>query len=406
MSITEQIAEYVREGESSRHTLGVEVEHFVLDRDNRPVPFETISNLIQTIGEEYHWPLDIVDGHVIGLKADLYAISLEPACQLEISIDPFESIDEIRDAYRQFVGLWSPRLDLLGYRLVNHGQHPDVESGLCDPDVYPLIEKKRYEYMDQYLRERGNYGRYMMRASASTQVSIDFSSEADLRKKLAVATLLAPILALDMENSTAEHVFSREKSHLLRLQEWQDLDPDRTGFIPGSLSSSFGYLGYAEELYHRPLLVLTHDGVTENAGSLSLFDYTDPEGKAFRRELLDENGQISQKLIEHTISMFFFHIRVKRFLEIRVADCVPENRVLRFAALIKGIFYHEENLDKLTEELGTVTQTQQVDRAFEEIFREGRNAVIYNDRTAAEWIGYITDLAAEGLSEEERKYLI
>ena len=38
--------------------------------------------------------------------------------------------------------------------------------------------------MDEYLSKSGKYSRYMMRESASTQLSVDFKSEKDMAKKL------------------------------------------------------------------------------------------------------------------------------------------------------------------------------------------------------------------------------
>ena len=56
--------------------------------------------------------------------------------------------------------------------------------------------------MDAYFRQSGKYGKYMMRASASTQVSVDYRSERDLIKKLRVLQKISPILMLMMENKT------------------------------------------------------------------------------------------------------------------------------------------------------------------------------------------------------------
>ena len=69
----------------------------------------------------------------------------------------------------------------------------------------------------------------MMRASASTQVSLDYESEKDLAVKLRVLQKLAPMLMIMMESKTYEKSSLpgvQDKPHLLRIQEWDDLDPD------------------------------------------------------------------------------------------------------------------------------------------------------------------------------------
>jgi len=41
--------------------------------------------------------------------------------------------------------------------------------------------------------------------------------------------------------------------------------------------------------------------------------------------------------IEHIMSMGFFHFRVKKYIEIRVADAVPVKKAMGYVALVKGI---------------------------------------------------------------------
>ncbi len=49
--------------------------------------------------------------------------------------------------------------------------------------------------------------------------------------------------------------------------------------------------------------------------------------------------------IEYALGMFFPDVRAKTYIEIRMADSMPQNYMLAYAALIKGIFYNEQNLD-------------------------------------------------------------
>ncbi len=51
--------------------------------------------------------------------------------------------------------------------------------------------------------------------------------------------------------------------------------------------------------------------------------------------------------VEHAVSMFFNDVRLKTYIEIRPADAMPVPYVVAYAALIKGLFYHAENLDAL-----------------------------------------------------------
>lgn len=244
----------------------------------------------------------------------------------------------------------------------------------------------------------------MMRASASTQVSIDYSSEQDMIRKLRILQKIAPILMIAMENKTEERSTlpgETDKPHLLRIQEWEDLDPDRTGFFPYSMEDGFGYNKIAEVVYHLPLILLTHDGSTVNVGNKSAEDLE--KENIISGSVLDDAGAVS--LVEHFLSMGFFHFRIKKYIEVRVADSVPVNKALGYAALLKGIVYSDRNMGILEKELSETNDLEKIQDAVYKIEKDGCNAVIYQNKTAAEWTAHLLDLAAEILPDYERDYL-
>ena len=220
MSFLENINKYVKSGESRSQNLGLEIEHFVIDENGAQIGFEEVTSLIEKVGKQIGAELIYIDGHPAGYKTDDYTITLEPSCQFEISISPYSDICRIERVYKEFLSLWEPIFRDRGYRIVTKGNLPLVEGGL-DPDELPLSDKKRYKYMDAYFRSSGKYGKYMMRASASTQVSVDYSSEEDLVKKLRILQKISPILMIAMESKTDENSTLpgvTDKPHLLRIQ--------------------------------------------------------------------------------------------------------------------------------------------------------------------------------------------
>ena len=398
------IQNYIRSGETESEGLGLEIEHFVVDGSGVQIPFEEISYLINLVGRELGAEIFHTDGYPVGYATDKYTITLEPSCQFEISISPYQELYEIERVYQEFLSLWEPLFEARGYRIVARGLLPLVEQGL-DPDDIPLSPKKRYKYMDTYFRESGNYGKYMMRSSASTQVSVDYRSEEDLVKKLRILQKISPILMIMMENKSDQDSTlpgGQGKPHLLRTQEWEDLDPARTGFYPNSLDPDFGYGKIAEVVLNTPLILLTDKGWTEYVGSKTGTDLL-ADGTIY----LDESETIRRKkLIEHFISMGFFHFRIKKYIEIRVADSVPLPKALGYAALLKGIVYSRSNLDVLDRELSDVDDLGKIQDAVSVIESEGENAVIYHGKTAAEWAERLAELAKNGLSEQEKEYLV
>ena len=403
MSLHSAIVDYIRSGETIVQALGLEIEHFVVNDEGIQIGFDEVTDLIDKVARDLSAKVIYMDGYPVGYVTPGYSVSLEPACQFEISIDPKSDIDEIKSIYKEFLLLWVPIFEERGYHIVTKGNLPLVEAGLIDPDDIPLSHKKRYKYMDAYFRESGRYGKYMMRASSSVQISVDYSSENDLVRKLLVLQKISPILMIALENKSFEDsVIEKDsnKTHLLRIQEWSNLDPSRTGFYPHSFDEDFGYDKIADVILQTPLILFTDEGETSYVGSSTASD-------------LIYDGTISkdipksrkEQLIEHFISMGFFHFRIKKYIEIRVADSVPLGRALSYVALIKGLVYSDENLSILENALTDIKSIGQIEDAIDEIMVSGTDAKIYGDRTAREWYNYLLELADNALNEKEREYL-
>ena len=404
MSILQDIYDYIKTGETDTENFGLEIEHFILDEDGNQIGFDEITPLIERIGQEITAEIIYVDGFSVGYVNEKYSVSLEPSCQFEISINPYSSLAVIESVYREFQELWEPIFRERGYSVVTSGNLPSVEQGKVHPDEITLTPKKRYQYMDAYFRQSGKYGKYMMRASASTQVSVDYSSESDLVRKLRVLQKISPVLMLMMENktdagSTLPDV--PDKPHLFRIQEWDDLDPDRTGFFPHSMEADFGYEQIANVVYRTPLILLTDNGTTSYVGNKNAEDLLN-EGVIVEEEL-DQTRR--KNLTEHFLSMGFFHFRIKKYIEIRVADSVPINKALGYVALLKGIVYSDQNLDLLEEELSDIDTIDKIQDAVIKIEKDGHDAVIYHNITAAQWAARLVQISSEAISEQERKYL-
>lgn len=404
MSFLEDISKYIRSGEADDENLGLEIEHFVINDEGTQMGFHEISALISQVARSIGAEIFYMDSFPVGYYTGEYSITLEPACQFEISINPYSDLDEIKNIYDEFATLWEPIFEERGYHMETKGNLPLVETGAITPDDIPLSPKKRYKYMDEYFKRSGKYGKYMMRASASAQVSIDFKSEEDMVRKLNVLQKISPILMILMENKTEENSTLpgvTDKTHLFRIQEWDDLDPERTGFVPHSLDEDFGYDKMAEVIYHTPLVLLTDEGETVNVGRQNAEELV-ANNIIYTDNITDER---KKKLIEHFISMGFFHFRIKKYIEVRVADSVPIDKALGYVALLKGIVYSEENLHALENELSFITDLNQIQDAVEKIEVDGLDAVIYEDKTAAEWTGYLIDLAGQALTSKDKEYL-
>ena len=404
MSLQRDIADYIRSGESANRNLGLEIEHFIIDNRGVQITFDEISPLIDEVSKTLGAEIIYMDGYPVGYYTGEYSTSLEPAWQFEISINPYNDISEIERIYREFRDLWEPIFAARGYHFEEKGNLPLVERGLITPDDIPLSPKKRYKYMNAYFEKSGSYGKYMMRASASTQISIDYKSEADMVRKLTVLEKISPILMIMMENKTDPNATLPGKEHLphlFRTQQWDDLDPARTGFVPHSLDAGFGYDKMAEVIMNTPLILLTDEGATTDVGSKTAKDLI-ADGTI---NYPDADDARKKRLIEHFMSMGFFHYRVKKYIEIRVADSVPIRKALGYVALIKGLIYSEKNLDFLAKALSSVTTADEIEEAVVAIEADGLAASVFNGMSAGAWADQIFRLAASELSKKDKEYL-
>ncbi len=379
----EKIAEYVRSGIKATDSIGVEIEHFIVDENNKSVSFygkNGVGELFSRLSEFFETKV-YSEKQLIGLSNGRFHLTLEPAAQLEVSVEPCSGINEIKMLYEEFLGRVKPFLDEYGYKLVTLGYNPSSKINELD-----LIPKKRYEFMDKYFEASGKYGKNMMRGTASAQVSIDYSSEADCILKLQLANALSPLFAMITDNSP---VFEGEKynGRMIRTKIWSSVDNARCGIISGSMNKDFSFEKYAEYILNTPAIF-----VDENTF------YAD--GKTFGE--IYSGYEMSVKEIEHALSMIFPDVRLKKYIEIRPADSMPFEYVLSYAALVKGIFmsasevYGYINTDKISE--------ADIADAKSELIKNGFDAVVYGKK-ATEILSFLIDTAEKSLDESDSIYL-
>ncbi|NLG10769.1 MAG: hypothetical protein GX562_04495, partial [Coriobacteriaceae bacterium] len=426
------IADYLATGANAGcdHCLGFELEHFVVEANShRLIPYLASSDdspgvrdILERLTDYYHKQVHETqpDGGtwLIGLSRPGLNITLEPGAQLEVSIGPALAISEIERIYNDFIAEIYPILEAYGYELVTLGYHPTA----CAGDI-PLIPKARYRLMDHHFQTTGRHGICMMRASASTQVSIDYSDEQDCVRKFRIASALGPLLAFITDNSP---IFEGNKigiqvdarpddsnhtaltcsklpvpKRMVRMAIWDDVDSARSLITPFTFTDGFGYTSYANTLLSAPAIFRVQ--LDENGEPCPLCgqksEYTDLEsfGSVFA------NTEFTKPLIEHILSLFFFDTRLKGYMEIRVADSLPLEYALAFTALIKGIFYSAEALDQLEKSLAGV-DIADIAAAKASLREDAFQATVYH-RNAADWLDALLDLAHAGLPTEEQFYL-
>src|ERR1700678_4102591 len=132
---------------------------------------------------------------------------------------------------------WEPiveRGNIIGLYDVTGGGAISLEPGgqfeLSRAQI-PLMPKGRYKIMTDYMPKVGRYGLDMMYRTCTVQTNLDFSSEADMVKKLRVSVALQPVATALFANSPFTE--GQPNGFLsFRSEIWRDTDKARAGMIP------------------------------------------------------------------------------------------------------------------------------------------------------------------------------
>lgn len=391
-------------GDKPLGALGVEVEHFVVTAEGeysvsyagRSEGEFGVRDVLAHLADAYPQHTYGLEGDLIGLASDEASITLEPAAQLEISIAPYSSISQILRVYNEFRAEVDPFLAEHGCKLVTGGYHPTARA----LDL-TLIPKQRYRFMNDYFKEIGTRGERMMRASASTQVSVDYQDEADAIRKMRIAQALAPIFASVADNTA---VFEAEPApRLARFALWRNVDNDRCGSVPGLFNEGYSFADYAEWILRTCPIFVTRPSVDDPTGPNLRAVYGQSAYEAYG------DAPMTRADIEHVLSMFWPDVRLKNFVEIRPADSLPAPLMAGYAALVKGIFYSQRSLQAIEEAFGVVEGVwpltdDSANQALKSIQEDGAEAVVCG-KTLAEWQELIFEIADGALDKEDASHL-
>lgn len=365
--------------------IGIELEHILVHESGEPVSYldeDGQHAILQRLRKSYPSCQEDKAGNITLLSNGIANITLEPAAQVEISAGPFESLTQALECIRTF----QADLDEASAPDINvttWGYHPTMRA--IDLE---LIPKERYRIMNEYLGAISRFGICMMRGSASTQVSIDYTSVEDCLRKLRLANALVPIISLLCDNAPVFEAAPRPYQ-MVRTEIWEKCDPDRCRTVPHVMEPEFNLRTYAEYILDTPAMV------DISTGTMRLSEKT--IGELYARIPLTEAD------IEHVLSVFFTDVRLKRYIEIRPADALPAQFAVAYAALIKGLFYADASLDGLDRLFAKVT-ADDIASAKQALMQSGYDATVYGQPVSV-LADELMSLAATGLDDAERALL-
>jgi glutamate--cysteine ligase len=178
----------------------------------------------------------------------------------------------------------------------------------------------------------------MMYRTSTTQVNLDYASEADMVKKLRVSLALQPVAtALFASSPFFDGKPNGHKSWRSRI--WRDLDATRTGMLPWAFEEGMGFQRYVDWVLDVPMYFVYRDGAYINALGQSFRDFLKGELPA----LPGEKPTLSD-WADHMTTVFP-EARVKKYIEMRGADCGDQAHINALPAFWVGLMYDQTALD-------------------------------------------------------------
>lgn len=314
--------------------LGLEHEKLIFTVDGaRAVPYEGDSGIGAVLEGFRRFGFEAFregpGAPTIAMTRGPETVSIEPGGQIELSGSPMRTAREAHAENVRHLAELKQVLAPLGLRAIALGYRPFTPL-----EDMPWMPKTRYRTMRETLGRNGPLAHHMMLMTATGQVSLDWKSEADAARKVAVAVKVAPLLVALYANSPLSR--GQPTGYLsYRSRVWNEVDPSRCGYPPCMLDGSFSYRAYVDWVIDAPMLFLRRGG-----------QYLNPH-RTFRQLLAQGwEGQPAQysDWVDH-LSTMFPEVRLKKVLEIRSADAVTAELTGALAALMRGLLYDDTALD-------------------------------------------------------------
>jgi glutamate--cysteine ligase len=346
LTSVDELTAYIAAGNKPKDQwrIGTEHEKFAFYKDgNRPVPYEGSSGiraLLEGMQNLLGWQPIIDEGNIIGLvePTGQGAISLEPGGQFELSGAPLETIHQTCRESNAHLSQVRQIAEPLGIGFLGMGGSP--KWSLKDT---PRMPKSRYGIMSRYMPKVGSQGLDMMYRTCTIQVNLDFSSEADMRKKMQVGMRLQPLATALFASSP----FTEGKPNGFqswRGNIWRDTDNNRAGVPARVLAPDFGFHDYVEWALDVPMYFVMRDGHYHDATHVTFRQFMNG---ALKNEIANSEPNMGD-WINH-LGTLFPDVRLKRFLEMRGADGGPWRRICALPAFWVGLMYDQTALDTADE---------------------------------------------------------
>ncbi len=253
-------------------------------------------------------------------------ITIEPGGQFELAARPVTDDRDFVADLRAYVASLGTASRELGITWLSAGLRPFGRR-----DDIPWMPKQRYDVMRAYMPRVGTRGLDMMLRTATVQANLDFADEADAAAKLrCVYSVTSLLTALWACSPIVEDRPGGYQSY--RAWIWRDTDNARSGLLPFVFERADIFRAYTDWALDVPMYFVYRGGYREV-----------PAGFTFRRFLAEgwegEHATLGDWAMH--LSTMFPEGRLKRFIEIRGADCGSFAMIAALAPMMRGLLYDE-----------------------------------------------------------------
>jgi glutamate--cysteine ligase len=269
------------------------------------------------------WTPVVERGHTIALTRADDQITIEPGGQLELASRPMVDGHELVAALAEHGEVLGAITRPMGLAWLSIGLRP-----FGGRDDIPWMPKERYDVMRAYMPTVGTRGLDMMLRTATVQVNLDWSDEADAASKLrALMSVTSILTALWAASPIVDGKVSGFQSY--RAHIWRDTDNQRAGLLPFAFERDDIYRAYVDWALDVPMYFIHRGG------------YRPVTGLTFRRFLAEGwNGErASAGDWGLHLSTLFPEGRMKRYLEVRGCDCGSMAMIAALGPFCRGFLY-------------------------------------------------------------------
>lgn len=390
------LAGYFRSGAKRPDALkvGVEWEKIGVYRDTgAAIPYSGergVRAILGALEKRYGWtPVLSSSGQdPIALQKGSSSITLEPGGQIELSGQKAFGLEANAAELRGHLVEMREVSEPLGIVWLGIGAQPFSRQ-----EEIEWTPKDRYGIMREGLKRNGRLTYSMMKETASVQVSLDFTDEADALFKFRLAMALSPVLTALFANSPLEGG-KRSKYLSRRAHIWLNTAPERSGILWEAFRPSFSFEDYARYALEVPVLFIQRDGKWLAPPRMSFADFMKRGWNGYEAAGADW---------ELHLTSIFTETRLKKYVEIRGIDCQSASMGMAAVAFLKGLFYDKRSslaawdlLKGLSIQERKELQRKTPQTALKTPF-QGRT-LLYAARALAE-------MAQSGLATDERRFL-